>query len=348
MYAVTSSGQVSEAISEVLKVKNLTVKLKIDGEVCPVVNRLSFNLNKGSTLALVGESGCGKSMTALAILGILPYPPSLPPEGEILYKEQNLLTLSNAKMRSIRGKRIGMVFQDPMSALNPVYTIGSQLLEITQDHLKLKGDTGISLVLNALKDVHLSNPKALLKAYPHQLSGGMLQRVMIAMSLICSPDILIADEPTTALDVTIQSQILSLLKNLQNKRGMSILLITHDMGVVAENADQVIVMYAGSQIETASVYSLFDHPAHPYTQALFASRPSTCIQRKKLTSIDGFVPRITHLPAGCPFHPRCKYAMELCKGGKVPLFPMKQKGHKTACWLYDKELEAKLSSLEYP
>jgi oligopeptide/dipeptide ABC transporter ATP-binding protein len=324
----------------VLKVRHLSVKLKVEGRDYPVVEDLCFDLKKGKTLALVGESGCGKSMTALAILRILPDPPALPPEGEVIYKGQNLLTLKNAQMRQIRGRSIAMIFQDPISALNPVYPIGEQLLEVVRIHMKLEGEGARAVVLKALEDVHLSHPNTLMHLYPHQLSGGMLQRVMIAMALICSPDILIADEPTTALDVTIQSQILHLLKELQEKKGMAILLITHDMGVVAQNAEEVIVMYAGDHIERGSVYDLFDHPAHPYTQALFAARPTLHLRKTKLAAISGFVPRITHLPEGCPFHPRCRYAMELCKGGKVPNFNLKQKGHSTKCWLYDKEREA--------
>lgn len=318
----------------VLKVRHLTVKLKIEGQIYSVIQDISFDLKKGQTLALVGESGCGKSLTALAILRILPEPPALPCEGEILYNGQNLLQLKNAQMQRIRGKRIAMIFQDPMSALNPVYTIGAQLLEVVFTHLPLKGQEAVGAVLKALEDVHLPNPKQIMQLYPHQLSGGMLQRVMIAMALICSPDILIADEPTTALDVTIQSQILFLLKELQDKKGMATLLITHDMNVVAQNADEVVVMYAGDHLEMGSVCDLFDHPAHPYTQALFSSRPDRHLRKKKLATIAGFVPRITDLPQGCLFHPRCKQAMEVCKEKKVPLFQLKEKGHSTKCWLY--------------
>lgn len=329
-------------MATIFKVKDLTIRLTIEQKVYPVVENLNFELKEGQTLALVGESGCGKSMTALSILGILPTPPALPPEGEILYKGENLLTITNARMRQIRGRKIGMIFQDPLSALNPVYTIGEQLLEVTETHLKLKGDSGITLVLKALEDVRLPNPRELLKAFPHQLSGGMLQRVMIAMALICSPDVLIADEPTTALDVTIQAQILKLLRELQAKTGMATLLITHDMGVVAENADEVIVMYAGEQIEQGPVESLFDNPSHPYSQALYAARPDQNSRKRKLSSISGFVPRLTELPAGCRFHPRCDYAMDMCKKKKVPSFALKEKEHFAKCWLYDQDLDTKL------
>lgn len=332
--------------SPLLKVDHLSIKLKIDGHIYPVVEDFSFELNQGKTLALVGESGCGKSMTALALMGILPTPPALPPEGEVLYKGINLIGLKEDALRQIRGRHIAMIFQDPMSSLNPVFTIGDQLLEVAYSHLRLESEEAKGFVIKALEEVQLANPRDLITLYPHQLSGGMLQRVMIAMALICSPDILIADEPTTALDVTIQAQILQLLRELQEKKGMAILLITHDMGVVAQNADEVVVMYAGDQVEKGSVFSLFDFPSHPYTQALFASRPELGSRKKKLRTILGFVPRITGLPPGCPFHPRCPFAMELCKGGKVPAFPMKEKGHVAKCWLYDKELEAKLTHEE--
>lgn len=326
-----------------LKVRHLSIKLKVEGGIYPVVEDLSFDLKSGQTLALVGESGCGKSMTALAIMGILPKPPALLPEGEILYKGQNLIDLKEAQMRQIRGKRIAMIFQDPMSSLNPVFPIGEQLLEVTEAHLGLEGDAARAAVIKSLEDVQLPNPHKVMNLYPHQLSGGMLQRTMIAMALVCAPDILIADEPTTALDVTIQAQILHLLRDLQDKKGMATLLITHDMGVVAQNADEVIVMYAGNHVEKGSVLALFDQPAHPYTQALFASRPEVNLRKKKLQTIPGYVPRITQLPEGCPFHPRCQYAMELCKGGRVPPFSLKEKGHSAKCWLYDKELDTKIN-----
>jgi oligopeptide/dipeptide ABC transporter ATP-binding protein len=325
-----------------LRVRNLTVKLRIEGEIYSVVEDISFDLKGGQTVALVGESGCGKSMTALSLMRILPEPPALPPEGEVLYRGQNLLTLKESHMRRIRGRSIAMIFQDPMSALNPVYTIGSQLLEVAWTHMQLAKEDALPLISKALEDVHLPDPKGALELYPHQLSGGMLQRAMIAMALICSPDILIADEPTTALDATIQMQILNLLKELQDKKGMATLLITHDMNVVAQNADEIIVMYAKDHIEKGSLKAIFEKPAHPYTQALFASRPIPNLRKKKLVTIPGFVPRITEPLVGCPFHPRCRYVMELCKSGKVPQFSLKEKGHSTKCWLYDKELKLKL------
>lgn len=325
-----------------LQVRNLTTKLKLKGKVFPVVNHLTFELEEGKTLALVGESGCGKSLTALSLLRILPDPPALPSEGEVLYKGENLLALPEAHMRRIRGKKIAMIFQDPMSALNPVYTIGEQMLEVAKTHLGLEKEEGEKIVLNVLEDVHFSNPLEQLHAYPHQLSGGMLQRVMIAMSLLCAPDILIADEPTTALDVTIQAQILSLLKELQEKKGMGIIIITHDIGVVAEMADEVIVMYGGGQIEEGDVEALFDNPAHPYTRALFAARPMAG-HKGQLPVIEGSVPRVGEFPKGCPFHPRCRYAMQICKNNVPDSFSLPEKRHKTRCWLFDKDLKWKLA-----
>ncbi len=325
-----------------LKVNNLTTNLEVDNHVYKVVNDLSFELHAGRTLALVGESGCGKSMTALSLMRIVSTPPILPPVGEVLYNGVNLLTLSQAEMRKIRGEKIAMIFQDPRSALNPVLTIGDQLLEVCLIHLGCEVQQAKQHIFEALEEVHLSNPGQIFQAYPHQLSGGMLQRVMIAMALLCEPDILIADEPTTALDVTIQKQILQLLKELQKKRGMATLLITHDMGVVAEMADEVIVMYAGQKIEQAMINDLFDAPSHPYTQALFAARPDRSLKEGKLPTIQGNVPRLNQLPKGCHFHPRCTYCMEMCQSGGVPTFELPNKTHKARCWLFDENLEWKL------
>ena len=326
-----------------LQVRNLTVKLRVEGKAYPVVRDMNLELKRGQTVALVGESGCGKSMTALALMRILPQPPALPPEGEIFYHGHNLLTLKESQMRSIRGKRIAMIFQDPISALNPVYTIGAQLLEVAEAHLNLESSAAIDVVMRSMEDARLPNARNVMGLYPHQLSGGMLQRAMIAMALICSPEILIADEPTTALDVTIQAQILHLLQELQDKKGMAILLISHDIGVVAQCASEVIVMYGGSQIEKGTVESLLNNPAHPYTQALLAARPDPNRRKHRLEAIPGVVPRINEMPLGCPFHPRCKYAMGLCKKEPISLFPLKEKEHQARCMLYDKDLSSKLT-----
>lgn len=320
----------------VLKVNQLSTYLQIQQHQLRVVENLSFCLEPGKTLAIVGESGCGKTMTALSIMRILTKPPLLRIEGEVLYQDKNLLSLSEEEMRKIRGGHLAMIFQDPTSALNPVYRIGDQLLEMASLHLNLHGDEAIELVVKALSDVGISAARDRLYEYPHQLSGGMRQRIMIAMALLCEPAILIADEPTTALDVTIQAQILELIRELQTRKGMAMLLITHDMGVVAEMADDVIVMYASQAVERGSIDEIFDHPSHPYTQGLFQSRPSIEGRKERLTPIKGSVPPITRYPEGCRFHPRCKYMMSKCCSGNVPDFIINDDvAHQAKCWLHD-------------
>ncbi|MBN9376962.1 MAG: peptide ABC transporter ATP-binding protein [Chlamydiales bacterium 38-26] len=326
--------------TSILSVRNLTTKLQIGKNTYPVVENLHFDLYPGKTLAVVGETGCGKSLTALSIMRILPTPPALPSTGEILYKGRNLLTLSEREMRKIRGSKIAMIFQNPGSALNPVYTIGDQMLEVVQLHLNLYGDEALERIVRVLQEAGISSPMDRLNDYPHQLSGGMKQRVMIAMALICEPDILIADEPTTALDVTIQAQVLDLIKDLQKKKGMAVLVITHDMGVVAEIADDVIVMYASQGVERGSVDQIFNHMSHPYTQGLFKSRTSNQPRRARLMSIQGSVPSIINYPSGCRFHPRCPYVMEKCCQGDVPTMEIERQ-HTALCWLYDGTEESK-------
>lgn len=335
----------------ILSVRNLVTRLQIGSRQWKVVDNVGFDLYPGKTLALVGESGCGKSMTALSILGILPKPPALPLEGEIIYRNQNLIGLSEKELRKIRGAKIAMIFQDPMSALNPVFTIGSQLVEVAELHLNLYGQAAIDRAIQVLHEVGIPSPEKRLNDYPHQLSGGLKQRVMIAMALICEPDILIADEPTTALDVTIQAQVLKLMRHLQEKNGMAILLITHDMGVVAEMADEVIVMYLAQGIEKGEVGEIFDHRAHPYTMGLFDSRPSVQLNKSKLKSIHGSVPTFNHIPSGCRFHPRCPYVMPKCKEGDVLDFVIdNHPSHTAKCWLYDgtEESQDRLKHPEYP
>ncbi|WP_194843871.1 ABC transporter ATP-binding protein [Candidatus Clavichlamydia salmonicola] len=329
----------STPTTPLLTVKNLRVSLMLSGKKYMAVNDISFDLIKGKTIALVGESGSGKSVATHAILGLLSTPPFLPPEGEVIYDNKNLLTCSDAQLRKIRGNRISMIFQNPQSTLNPVYTIEDQLSEVLETHQSMEKDESIFHILEALKQTHLPDPSRILSQYPHQLSGGMLQRVIIAMALLCKPDILIADEPTTALDVSIQHQILNLLKEIQQTHGMAILLITHDMGVVADIADDVFVMYAGEIIEQAPVLDLFDNMAHPYTKALFASRPgnTTNLARKKLQVISGSIPHITNYPTGCHFHTRCAYAMPSCQQGPIPIINQSQ-WHKVKCRLYEDEL----------
>ena len=322
----------------VLNVKELTTKLKVGRTVLTAVDRISFSLEKGKTLALVGESGCGKSLTALSILRILPRPPALPSEGQVLFGETDLLKMPEREMRKIRGSKIAMIFQDPMSALNPVYSILNQLMEVAEVHLGLYEEEAEERCLKALEEVGIEDPVRCLEAYPHQLSGGMKQRVMIAMALMCEPDVLIADEPTTALDVTIQKQVLDLMKSLQEKTQMSILLITHDMGVVAQMADDSVVMYATQMMEQGSVRDIFQQKSHPYTEALFRSLPSADVPKGQLKAIRGTVPQLSELPKGCYFHPRCPYAMPVCRSGEVPLFPGGgEPGHLAKCWLRDPE-----------
>lgn len=324
----------------ILDVKELTVKLRIGRHAYEVVDHLNFHLEKGKTLALVGESGCGKTMAALSLLGILPSA-ALPPTGSVLYNGMNLLSCNEAILRKIRGSRIAMIFQDPSGALNPVYTIGDQLMETVQLHMNLDDEAARLKAISALQEVGIPSAEERFDEYPHQLSGGLKQRVMIAMALVCQPDILIADEPTTALDMTIQAQVLELMKDLQKRNGMSVLLITHDMGVVAEMADDVIVMYASQEVEYGSVYEIFDHMAHPYTKGLFESRPNPDSRRGGLLPIKGSVPPMTRYPTGCRFHPRCPYAMEKCKIGNVPIFKVDgQENHLSKCWLLDHSEES--------
>lgn len=333
-------------VEPILKVNQLKTRIQIGNQIISVVDGLSFDLYPGKTLCLVGESGCGKTIAALSIMRILPSPPSLPSEGEIFYKNSNLLRLSEGEMRNIRGSSIAMIFQDPTSSLNPVYTIGEQLVEVLELHLGLYGEEATHRAIKALSEVGISSPAERLNDYPHQLSGGMKQRIMIAMALMCEPDILIADEPTTALDVTIQAQVLDLIRELQKRNGMAVLLITHDMGVVAEMADDVIVMYAAQAMEKGTVLDIFDHMSHPYTIGLFNSRSGLNTPRGTLQAIKGFVPSATHYPKGCRFHPRCPFIMEKCKHGEVPDFTIKGiEEHRAKCWLYDgsNESQEKLS-----
>lgn len=325
----------------ILTVRNLITRIRVGNDIWTIVDHLTFNLFRGKTLALVGESGCGKSMTALSLLRMLPNPPVLPPQGEIIFHQMDLLKISEKEMRKIRGSKIAMIFQDPMSSLNPVYTVGNQLMEVAELHLGLYGEEAYHRAEEALKAVGISAASERLEAYPHQLSGGLKQRVMIAMALMCEPDVLIADEPTTALDVTIQAQVLELIKDLQAKKGVALLLITHDMGVVAEMADEVMVMYTAQGIEKGHVQDLFDYPAHPYTVGLFQSLPSHHNRKNPLKPIKGQVPEFRHIPSGCRFHPRCPYAMPKCLTGPVEDFIINGRtSHSAKCWLHDGSTES--------
>ncbi|MBA3602367.1 MAG: ABC transporter ATP-binding protein [Parachlamydiaceae bacterium] len=319
----------------ILSVRNLTTKLQIGSSYYAVVENFSFDLHAGKTLAIVGESGCGKSMLALSLMRILPSPPALPSEGEVIFNGVNLLTLSEKKMRAIRGGQVAMIFQDPSSCLNPVYTIGSQLVESVGLHHRIYGAEAKELAIQGLIEVGIASPEQQFDDYPHQLSGGMKQRVMIAMALIGEPEILIADEPTTALDVTIQAQVLDLIRALQKKRNMAVLLITHDIGIVAEYADEMIVMYASQDVERGKTLNLFNSPAHPYTKGLFQSRVSLAVQGNKLKPIQGSVPLLTHYPHGCRFHPRCPFVMQKCLHGPVPNFDLPEPDHRARCLLYE-------------
>ncbi len=294
-----------------LEIKDLNIAFDTArGQVRPVRDS-NLSLYPGQTVALVGESGCGKSVTAMSILKLLPMPPAKFLSGQILYKGSDIITTPEREMRAIRGGQIAMIFQEPMTSLNPVYTVGDQIVEAIRLHQPLSGKAAWDAAEQALGDVGIADAAKRLHTYPHQLSGGMRQRVMIAMALACKPDLLIADEPTTALDVTIQAQILELLRKLQREKNMTILMITHDLGVVAENADVVYVMYASRIVEAGTVEEIFDHPTHPYTRALLRSMPMLGQKRVRLDTIPGNVPNPANFPGGCKFHTRCTHTREL-------------------------------------
>ena len=319
----------------VLKVNNLKTYFDTDEGEVKAVDGVNFQIRSGETLGVVGESGCGKSVTALSIMRLFPSPPGRIADGSIWFKGSNLASISKKKMRKIRGCEICMIFQEPMTSLNPVYTVGEQIMEAIRLHQKLSKRDTISKATEMLDLVGIAEPERRIKEYPHQMSGGMRQRIMIAMALSCHPSLLIADEPTTALDVTIQAQILELMNDLKKKLGTAIMFITHDLGVVAETAQQVIVMYAGRVVEQTDVVKLFEKSFHPYTQGLIGSIPSEkAIKTKsKLMEIKGLVPSLTELPSGCAFHPRCTQRMDTCNQKTPPLFEA-ETGHRVACWLY--------------
>ena len=319
-----------------LLVKNLKVSFSTSKKELIAVRGISYQLNQGEILALVGESGCGKTVSALSILRLIQEPPGKIVSGEILFAGKDLLKLKKKELQDRRGKDIAMIFQDPMTSLNPVLTIGEQIIETLLRHTSLSRKKAREKSFRLLEQVEIPSPKQKLDQYPHQLSGGMRQRVMIAMALSCSPRILIADEPTTALDVLIQAQILSLLKKIKNDTQMSILLITHDLGVVAEVAERVMVMYAGEIVESGSVNDLFRSPLHPYTIGLMESIPTletTQQKLSKLKEISGTVPSLSQVPFGCPFHPRCSAAETRCKTDKPKLKKISQT-HSVSCWLH--------------
>ena len=303
-------------LSPELEVQNLKVSFSTPRGKRIAVNEISFQLNSGETLALVGESGCGKTVSALSILRLLQEPPAEYLSGKILFNGQDLLTLNAKALQDLRGRSISMIFQDPMTSLNPVLTVGEQISETLIRHTTMNRQEALQKSADLLGRVEFSSPKEKLNYYPHQLSGGMRQRVMIAMALACAPKVLIADEPTTALDVLIQAQILELLENLKKETKMSILLITHDLGVVTEIAQRILVMYAGEIVESGPTQELLENPFHPYTKGLISSVPKLGLKNKpgaRLEEISGNVPSLDQRPSGCPFHPRCAWAMETCK-----------------------------------
>lgn len=321
--------------TNLLEVENLRTSFYTDDGEVKAVDGVSFTLPKGKTLGIVGESGSGKSITALSILQLLASNGKIK-DGEIRFKGENLIGFSDNKMREIRGNAISMIFQEPMTSLNPVFTVGQQISESLIKHQKMSKKQAFARSVDLLKLVGIPSPEARVKNYPYELSGGMRQRVMIAMALACDPEMLIADEPTTALDVTIQAQILDLIKELQHRLGMSVIFITHDLGVVAETCDYVAVMYAGQVVEYADVYTLFKEPQHPYTIGLLNSLPRHDVEQDKLEPIRGNVPNVNDMPKGCRFAPRCPAATALC-AEKLPDLVKDENGNDVRCWIYSDE-----------
>lgn len=318
-----------------LEVKNLTLSLMRQGNFTKILEDVNFVVQKGETLGIVGESGCGKSMTALSLMRLLPDKAKL--QGEILLDSEDMVKLPRKNLEKIRGDQISMIFQDPLTSLNPLHTVGKQIEEALVLHTNLNKDQRRKRVVNLLKEVGLPRAEDLYKEYPHQLSGGMRQRIMIAIAMACNPKLLICDEPTTALDVTVQAQILELMNHLKKTNDMGIIMITHDLGVVAEVCDNVIVMYAGQVVEKASAIELFQNPKHPYTKGLLDSIPQLEGKKEVLGSITGTVPSPESMPTGCRFFDRCQFAMEKCKTESPPTFEVKET-HTTACWIYEEEV----------
>ncbi len=325
----------------VLEIKDLKTYFYTADGVVKAVDGINLSLRRGSLLGIVGESGCGKSMTAMSILNLVPQPPGKIVSGEILYEGKDILKLKESEMRAIRGAKISMIFQEPMTALNPVFTVGEQIAEALRVHKGMNRREAMDKAAELLSLVNIPSARDRIKDYPHQLSGGMRQRVMIAMAISCSPSIVIADEPTTALDVTVQAQVLDLLKQLIKKIGMSMILITHDLGVIAEAANDVAVMYAGRIVEYASTEGLFAAPTHPYTEGLLNSIPRfNKKKRERLKTIPGVVPRLLDLPEGCKFYGRCGIAIDRCEK-EEPLLKETAKGHLARCWVRERGYDAR-------
>lgn len=318
-------------MSSLLEVENLNIEFDIDEQYYSAVEDVSFHIERGETLGLVGESGCGKSVTSLAVMRLLH--PKARLSGKVLYDGQDLVQLPERRMRDIRGNKISMIFQEPMTSLNPVHKIGRQIGESLILHQGLSARQAYRRAMELLHEVGIAHAEQIVDDYPHQLSGGMRQRVMIAIAMACSPSLLIADEPTTALDVTIQAQILDLMRKLAADNNMALLLITHDLGVVAEMCDRVAVMYAGKVVEEGQVRHIFNNPQHPYTIGLMNSIPKIDGERKRLQPIDGNVPSLRNMPAGCRFAPRCAHAMDVCRQ-ESPTFHDVEPDHRSRCWLH--------------
>ncbi len=321
---------------KILEVKGLKTSFYTESGVVRAIDGVSFDVFKGETLGIVGESGCGKSVTSMSVLRLIPQPPGKIEAGEILFGGQDLTKINDEQMRQIRGNKISMIFQEPMTSLNPVFTIGYQIGEVLELHRGIPHKQSKDEIIKALNRVGIPRAESVMNDYPFALSGGMKQRAMIAMALACEPKLLIADEPTTALDVTIQAQILKLMQDLQRDTGMSIMFITHDLGVIAEVSDRVIVMYAGHIVEQADVRSLFRQPLHPYTIGLLNSKPDLHTSDERLHVIPGNVPNLIKRPSGCQFHPRCEQCMDICRKQMPPITELDD-GRMVRCWLHTDE-----------
>ena len=326
-------------MTNLLEINDLTVKFQSTEGMVTAVDELSLSMDRGETLGIVGESGCGKSVSVLAVMGLIPDPPGKITNGTINYLGRNLRKVSDKEMEKIRGNEITMIFQEPMTALNPIITCGDQIAEPLIIHKGYSKKDAQKEALQLLKLVGVPSPEQKLREYPHQLSGGLRQRIVIAMALACKPNLLIADEPTTALDATIQAQILELMKELKKEINAGVILISHDLGVVAETCDRVIVMYTGQVVEEAAVGEIFNFPTHPYTLGLLKSIPRITPQKMRLNAIEGVVPNPTDMPKGCTFCPRCSFADECCENERPALCEIKP-GHQVRCWHYEKVIGA--------
>lgn len=325
---------------KIIEVNGLRTSFFTDEGEIPAVDHIDFHIKEGEILGVVGESGCGKSVTSLSIMGLVPNPPGKVVGGEIIFNGENIIHYSEKKMRQIRGNEIAMIFQEPMTSLNPLFTIGNQMIEGIKIHMKWDKKKSRSKAIEILKRVGLPRAEELMEEYPHQLSGGMRQRVMIAMAMACNPKLLIADEPTTALDVTIQSQILKLMKELNVEMNTAIMLITHDLGVVAQICERVVVMYAGKIVEEGEVSSIFKNPKHPYTKGLLKSVPDIRNKNERLYSIPGNVPKPGSIKHGCRFAERCEVAFERCSSENPELYKVDDRGHRVRCFLQTREEES--------